>query len=189
VSGSGISWAICKSASRSRQITMPALHHSVFLQARCPSCRPTNSINALKAKCNINKGKKFCCKNWLQLQFTIYISFLTVFWWIFFMCIMYVLPFWQKKDIYNIAKLNVVCLSAQWRVVYWQHWDQLCFCELLVSVFRIVLIYRWQNENWHNLFVGNLIVTYFVCVCIRIQDQMDDMISNNNNPKCKHVWT
>ena len=27
VSGSGISWAICKSALRSRQITMPALHH------------------------------------------------------------------------------------------------------------------------------------------------------------------
>ena len=33
VSGSGISWAICKSAPRSRQITMPAPHHSVFLQA------------------------------------------------------------------------------------------------------------------------------------------------------------
>ena len=32
VSGSGISWAVCKSAPRSRQITMPAPHHSVFLQ-------------------------------------------------------------------------------------------------------------------------------------------------------------
>jgi len=30
VSGSGISWAICKSAPRSRQITMPTPHHSVF---------------------------------------------------------------------------------------------------------------------------------------------------------------
>ena len=49
VSGSGISWAICKSAPRSRQITMPVLHHSSFLQAGCPSCRPTNSIKALKA--------------------------------------------------------------------------------------------------------------------------------------------
>ena len=29
VSSSGISWAICKSAPRSRQITMPAPHHSV----------------------------------------------------------------------------------------------------------------------------------------------------------------
>ena len=30
VSGSGISWAICKSAPCSRQITMPAPHHSLF---------------------------------------------------------------------------------------------------------------------------------------------------------------
>ena len=30
VSGSGISWAIYKSASHSRQVTMPAPHHSVF---------------------------------------------------------------------------------------------------------------------------------------------------------------
>ena len=30
MSGSVISWAICKSASRFRQITMPAPHHSVF---------------------------------------------------------------------------------------------------------------------------------------------------------------
>ena len=49
VSGSGIRWAICKSASRSRQITTPAPHHSVFLQDGCPSCCPTNSVKALKA--------------------------------------------------------------------------------------------------------------------------------------------
>jgi len=46
---SGISWAICKSAPRSRQITTSAPHHSVFLQAGCPSCHPTNSVKALKA--------------------------------------------------------------------------------------------------------------------------------------------
>jgi len=45
VSGSGISWAICKSAPCSRQITNPLS----FKQARCPSCHPTNSIKALKA--------------------------------------------------------------------------------------------------------------------------------------------
>ena len=49
MSGSGISWAICKSAPCSRQITTPAPHHSVFLQAGCFSCRPTNSVKALKA--------------------------------------------------------------------------------------------------------------------------------------------
>ena len=47
---SGISWATCKSAPRPRQINTPGSpHHSVFLQAGCPSCHPTNSINALKA--------------------------------------------------------------------------------------------------------------------------------------------
>jgi len=43
MSGIGISWAICKSASRSRQITTPVPHHTVFLQIGCPSCRPTST--------------------------------------------------------------------------------------------------------------------------------------------------
>ena len=46
--GSDISWTICMSASCSRQIPLPSPHHSVFLQAGCPSCRPTNSVKALK---------------------------------------------------------------------------------------------------------------------------------------------
>ena len=54
VSGSGISWAICKCAPRSRQIATPAPHHSVFLQAGCPSCHPTNSVKALKDTCTTN---------------------------------------------------------------------------------------------------------------------------------------
>ena len=33
VSGSGINWAICKSACRSRQIATPVPHHSVFYRA------------------------------------------------------------------------------------------------------------------------------------------------------------
>jgi len=49
VGGSGISWAVCKCAHRPRQVTMPASHHSVFLQTGCPSCRPANSVKALKA--------------------------------------------------------------------------------------------------------------------------------------------
>ena len=63
VSGSGISWAICKSAPHSRQITMPATHHSSFLLAGCPS----NSFKALKAKAQntdswILKSCLFFCK-------------------------------------------------------------------------------------------------------------------------------
>jgi len=44
VSGSGFSWAICKSAPRSRQITMPAPHHSVFYRPDAlPATQPTAS--------------------------------------------------------------------------------------------------------------------------------------------------
>ena len=57
VSSSSISWAICKSATRSRQITTPAPHYSSFLQAGCPSCRPTNSVKALKARYTTNSVK------------------------------------------------------------------------------------------------------------------------------------
>ena len=44
VSGSGINWAICKSAPCSRQITMPAPHHSVFYRPDAlPAAQPTAS--------------------------------------------------------------------------------------------------------------------------------------------------
>jgi len=44
VSGNGISWAICMSASRSRQITTPASHHSVFYRpGALPAAQPTAS--------------------------------------------------------------------------------------------------------------------------------------------------
>ena len=44
VSGSGISWAVCKSAPRSRQITMLAPHHSVFYRPDAlPAAQPTAS--------------------------------------------------------------------------------------------------------------------------------------------------
>ena len=44
VSASGISWAICKSAPCSRQITTPAPHHSVFYRPDAlPAAQPTAS--------------------------------------------------------------------------------------------------------------------------------------------------
>ena len=45
VSGSGISWAICKSAPCLRQITTPALHHSVFYR---PDALPVAQLTASK---------------------------------------------------------------------------------------------------------------------------------------------
>ena len=47
VSGSGISWAICTLLQTDNHASTPPL--KFFLQAGCPSCRPTKSIKALKA--------------------------------------------------------------------------------------------------------------------------------------------
>jgi len=62
VSGSGISWAICKSALRSRQIAMPAPHQSVFT-GRMPFL-PTNRVKPLKAQySSVEVTKKRICTN------------------------------------------------------------------------------------------------------------------------------
>jgi len=45
-SGSGISWAICKSAPYSRQITTPAPHHSVFT-GRMPFLPPNQECQSI----------------------------------------------------------------------------------------------------------------------------------------------
>ena len=68
MSGSGNSWAVCKSAPRSRQITTPAPHHSVLLQAGCPSCCPTNSVKALKAIQRHNYTNSFHTRHQYRLS-------------------------------------------------------------------------------------------------------------------------
>jgi len=78
MSRSGISWAVYKSAPRSRQITTPAPPPLRFLQAGCPSCRPTNSVKALKAVVKVHVRNVLrqlqcrlavsCAIPWLQCQ-------------------------------------------------------------------------------------------------------------------------
>jgi len=52
VSGSGISWAMCKSASRSRQITMPVPHHS-FFTGRMPFLPPNQQRQSTEGKSDL----------------------------------------------------------------------------------------------------------------------------------------
>ena len=54
VSGSGISWAIYKSAPRSRQITMPAPHHSKFFTGRMPFLPPNQQRQSTEGWCDNN---------------------------------------------------------------------------------------------------------------------------------------
>jgi len=47
---------VCTSLQTDNHTSTPSL---CFLQARCPSCRPTNSVKALKAKVHYNVDIKF----------------------------------------------------------------------------------------------------------------------------------
>jgi len=56
VSGSGISWAICKSAPWPRHITMPANHHSAFYRPDAlPTTQPTASKHWRQHICAVAK--------------------------------------------------------------------------------------------------------------------------------------
>ena len=59
VSGSGISWAICKCAPRSRQITTPAPHHSVFFTGRMPFLPPNQQRQSTECWLQFFKNKYF----------------------------------------------------------------------------------------------------------------------------------
>ena len=69
VSGSGISWAICKSAHRSRLITTPAHHHSVFYRPDAlPAAQPTASKHCYSTT---SQQKHWEQSNWLTPSDTI----------------------------------------------------------------------------------------------------------------------
>ena len=46
----GDNWSCCETCKASVKSSPPTNQHPVFLQAGCPSCRPTNSVQALKIK-------------------------------------------------------------------------------------------------------------------------------------------
>jgi len=54
VTTEAVSRANCKAPVKS---SPPTNQHPVFLQAGCPSCRPTNSVKALKGKTELVKQK------------------------------------------------------------------------------------------------------------------------------------
>jgi len=59
VSGSGISWAICKSAPHSREITTPAPHHFVFT-GRMPFLPPNQQCQSTECRVLLYFKKYFC---------------------------------------------------------------------------------------------------------------------------------
>ena len=98
VTGSGIRWAICQSAFRSRQITTPAPHHSVFYRPDAlPAAQPTAS------------------KHWRHIQVTpaettVFISHLEYFMsLIFSRCLLHL---WFCCWMYYCLMFPLICFSG-----------------------------------------------------------------------------
>jgi len=74
VSGSGNSWAICKSAPCSRQTTMPAPHHSVFYRPDAlPATQPTVSKHWRHVPCAISTYMYIKTARVIQKSWRIYV--------------------------------------------------------------------------------------------------------------------
>jgi len=116
VSGSGISWAICKSAPHPKQITTPASHHSVFLQDVCPSCHPTNSVKAL------TQSKRRCCyfeiDCWWHCIFLLSLFCHCLCWWIKFI---HVCASANGHVLTNFVKVNI-SVREYILMLFWTEW-------------------------------------------------------------------
>ena len=76
MSGSGISWAICKSAIRSRQITMPVPRHSVFYRLDAlHAAKPTASKHWRQISHSSTKHKCHHLKNGVKDQTQMHTTF------------------------------------------------------------------------------------------------------------------
>ena len=133
MSGNGISWTICKSAPCSRQITTPVPHHSVFLQAGCPSCHPTNSVKALKANVFYSEMHVILCR------------------------LNNLLKYIEIVPLAVIVLLKVILeASDHWREV--EIFLALCFCPNLHMVDRWkgfeVITKFWCIQYWMNDYVA-----------------------------------
>jgi len=135
VSDSGIIWAICKSAPRSRQ---PHQHPSLsFLQAGCPSCHPTNSVKALKAYCIIEHLTQFLFGDLL-------IVFIVDFVWLFF--------FWETLwQLWLFMKLTVV---LWWDLIlavikgFTLLWIEVLSCSILNILLMSVAHAKLSGKMW-----------------------------------------
>jgi len=112
VSGNGTSWAICKSAPRHGQITTPT-PTTHFLRAACPSCRPTNSVIALKANNDM----------WVKLALLMF----------------YIDWLWQMLAYLPVGKK--LLLKEAWpNTVEWQAFIMLQFIVPLLNIFKPQLL-------------------------------------------------
>jgi len=140
VSGSGISWAICKSARSSRQITMPAPHHAGFYRPDAlPATQPTASKHwrhrkSIRPVEKMSDGVLVWLSAWSELQ-------IVCIWSSWCHCIpnpqslasfksRLVLPLWYQLTHVVLEKRLLNRCSSNSSASYW------CCCSASVTVWR-----------------------------------------------------
>jgi len=145
VSGNGISWAICKSAPRSRQITTPAPHHSVFYRPDAlPVAQPT--VSKYWRQRNRNKGQKQLANYYMVIKNNYYhynFCITLIYWddppqysstcfkkpmetvkhgnWNGFFCVPDVLPATKPSVSKHWSEHKVLTLSVTWSYLFFIH--------------------------------------------------------------------
>ena len=119
VNGSGISWAICKSAPRPRHIAMPASHHLVF-------CRPDTLLATHPT----------ASKHWRHHFHRVHYNFLFTF----YRSCASVLNFFSRYNDSYLSKVTNVNLPDLHKAPTWE-WPHSNFSYILVSAVPRLLLY------------------------------------------------
>jgi len=109
VSVCGISCAICKSASRTRQTTTPAPHHSVFYRRNAlPASQPTVSKHWSHWLKKVNGATKYCC--WGEIQ-----CWIAVWWYLWLYCQHFrtAIPCTMCNSVVLLLLATVECISPR----------------------------------------------------------------------------
>jgi len=109
VSGSGISWAICKSSPRPIQVTMSAPHHSVFYRLdRIPFLLPNQQHQSTEAKIDTTK----CIVNVQEVMYDLR-NYVTPFsFYLLSFSVIFALFFLHFMDVWLLLYLNEVLSSS-----------------------------------------------------------------------------
>ena len=133
MSGSGISWAICQSGTSLQTDNHASTPPLCFLQAGCPSCRPTNSVKALKAKHWRQQDREnvmllyMLCAEWWKNASDTYAAWYIVGWHMRWPTTVRVIVFDRTEKAGKRMSWDMsVQIGNKWRVERWMRLRLLC---------------------------------------------------------------
>jgi len=146
VSGSGINWAICKSAPCSRQITTPAPHYSVFYRPDAlPAAQPTVSKHWRQQTVHSKEYKV------LENVLLLYLLYYLYSWYVWIVQGI----FWHTRGLVLLRSLSSCSYSPA------------CISTLLTQPKLLNILSKWQPQPGVVLVQQSLVQVMYTCItCI-----------------------